>query len=291
MQLLQDVPDIDNVVSLADWLEIFLMTSQKSVTRAYLKEILGVAGDKSTDEIEEALDFLYKELNRRSIIVKVGYPLIINGSRITLNEKLDYGFYKFLLLISISKPLRKERRQKEVDLLFDEIVRRAIENYLGNGAQSVRFGWPPSGGRPSDFSTAISWLCVQMNLPKGPGKELTTTKDGGVDIVAWKPFGDKKRSFLILYAQCTIQIEWFSKATDVSDFLVLGWIDTGKVFPSVLAIPFVIPNNFKKRDHLSRITNIIFDRLRLTEFLNDTRSSYFPRMLLWNKKELSIVSK
>lgn len=290
MQLLQDVPDITDVVALTDWLEILLMASQKSVTRARLKEVLGAAGDIPTGDIEVAIDFVYKEVERRHAIAQSGYPLIISESRIALNKEGNYEFYKFFLLISISKPLRVEKRQNEVDLLFDESVRKAVESYLGKGTQSVRFGWPPSGGRPTNFQDAIGWLCLKMNLPSGIGKQIPTTKDGGIDIVAWKPFRDQKRQFLILYVQCTIQIEWFEKATDIIDLLVLGWIDTGKTFLSALAIPFVIPKNFNKRDALSRTINIVFDRLRLVEFLIDVNSSDLPEVLEWSKKELRTVS-
>ena len=182
--------------------------------------------------------------------------------------------------------MRKGNRYKEIDEIFDKVVCEAAKKYLGEGAGAIRFGWPVSDGRPKDFTKALDWLSTHVGMPRGNNNSAVRTKDGGVDVVAWKPFTDNRSAFVLTFIQCTVRLDWFPKAHDVVDKIWLSRIDTGRDALTSLAIPFVIEKNFDKWDDLRRMVNVIFDRLRIAQSLENCEPTNFTKMVRWNNKEM-----
>ena len=55
----------------------------------------------------------------------------------------------------------------------------------------------------------------RRNVPVGKAFRSPYSKDGGVDVVAWRPFPDGRSGFPVLLAQCTIEKDYRHKAGDV----------------------------------------------------------------------------
>jgi hypothetical protein len=106
-----------------------------------------------------------------------------------------------------------------------------------------------------------------MSIPIGKSQKRTASKDGGVDVIVWKPFKDNKIGFAAILAQCTVAIDWPPKSKDIGTDLWRGHLDFGKDPITALAIPFVVPSQFDKWDELSRNVHLVLDRLRLCELL------------------------
>jgi hypothetical protein len=172
-----------------------------------------------------------------------------------------------MLAISVSRPYREEQRQRDTDALFDQLVLDALKRYLGSGCKGLRFGAPASGTRPKNFRDAIAWLAKELNLPLGRGHARPTGGDGGLDVIAWRPFRDGRSGFLVVLTQCTVQRDWVGKARDLAQDVWRGWIDLGKDPHLVLAVPFIVAVNYPKLDELRRTVHAVFDRLRLCELL------------------------
>jgi hypothetical protein len=177
--------------------------------------------------------------------------------------------YVFLLCLSVSEPLRSESRQQEVEHLFDIVVMEALCSYLSGESQMVHFGWPATGDRPTNFVDAVKWLAEKLGLPTGRGRTSPRSKDGGLDVVVWRPFRDERQGFVVILAQCTIAKDWFDKAKDIVKDVWRGWIDFGKDPTTCLAVPFVVPHSFGKWDELRRTVTFLLDRLRLCELLEE----------------------
>jgi hypothetical protein len=195
-----------------------------------------------------------------------------------------------MLVISTSARYRTERRQRETDQLFDELVLDALKQYLGKGVVGLRFGAPASGGRPRNFRDAIAWLAKEMNLPLGAGRARRTGGDGGLDVVAWRPFSDRRSGFLVILAQCTVQRDWFDKAKDLTDDVWRGWVDLGKGPHLALAVPFVISADFEKWDTLRRTVHSVLDRLRLCDLIGDQGLAEGARVAKWTAGEIKTMS-
>lgn len=282
-----DLPDIDDSHALADWVEIMILISGKQqISRAQFVDALVAKIGASPTELDFQVAMLFKEIGRRRSVAGNGYPLLIDNKAIKRDFAANEAFYLFLLLVSLDGPMRRERRFKEIDQIFDEVVSKAVASYFGPGTNTLRFGWPPSGGRPTAWTKAVDWLSVSTGIPVGSGSSAPATKDGGLDVVAWKPFGDNRSAFATALVQCTVQSDWFPKATDLIDDVWRGRLDTGRAALTSLAIPFVIPKNYPKWDDLRRKVSVVFDRLRLAQMLADSSTAGFESMMSWSSTEL-----
>jgi hypothetical protein len=248
--------------------------------RSYLKGLFG------EDEPDIAVETVIREITRRQRLCGAGYPFGEESLGIKYTKGSEGTAYAFMLCISASKPYRAESRYKETDELFDSLVLDAIKGYLGNRSSALRFGSPASGARPRNFKDAIVWLARQLTLPSGKGRALSAAGDGGLDVVAWRPFRDSRPGYLVLLCQCTVQRDWFPKGRDLLEDVWRGWIDFGKHPHLVLAIPFAIPSAFAKWDELRRIVHTALDRLRLCELVEGIRLSRESEIQKWVAKEI-----
>ncbi|SRR6266581_2070092 len=262
--------DMDDEVALADWLEATMLVESRSYMarariRKYIKSLF------ADDEPDVSVEMLLREIRRRHRHCAHGYPFEEQTSGVRYKQSKTGVPYLFMLCMSVSRPYRNERRQSDTEELFDLLVLDALKRYLGTGSDGVRFGVPASGGRPKNFQEAISWLAQKMKLPTGTGQPRKTGGDGGLDVVAWRPFRDHRSGYLALLAQCTVQQDWFIKAKDITEDIWRSWIDFGKDPHLVLAIPFIIPHSYEKWDELRRLIHTVLDRMRLAELLEDSR--------------------
>ena len=283
-----DLPEVDDPYALADWLEIMMLrTGKPQLARARLIDALVAQLGSSPQELDLPVSFLFSEIGRRRRIAGCGYPLIIDGTVIKRDTESTSDFYVFLLLIAVDGPMRSASRYRDVDQLFDDVVREAMRSYLGPDTETLRFGWPPSNGRPGAFPEALDWLSERIGLPVGSGLRAPRKKDGGLDVVAWKPFKDGRSAFAVALVQCTMQSDWHPKAKDILDHVWMSRLDTGRPVVTSLAVPFVIPRNYPGWDELRRMTNIVFDRLRLAQVLAKRNSSPFADMIQWTQREIA----
>ena len=115
-------------------------------------------------------------------------------------------------------------------------------------------------------------------------------KDGGVDVVVWHPFGDRRSGFVVLLCQCTVAKDWTYKARDIVVDKWNGWIDFGKDPLTAIAVPYALPQTFDQWDELRRTVNIIFDRMRLVELLRVDAFDNLAEIRVWNGKERSLLN-
>src|SRR5699024_4280 len=121
----------------------------------------------------------------------------------------DASIYEALLLLSLDgTKFRKDKDWNDADKILDRLGRDALIAYLGLGAQGRRFASPASDGRPTGFSPAVRWIAGLLNLEVGVGPKNPHKKDGGVDVVAWRPFRDGRSKFAVVLAQCTIKVRF-----------------------------------------------------------------------------------
>ena len=281
--------DANDEAGLADWLEATLLVEKRkhlprARIRKYVKELL------ADEDADVTVDVVLQEIGRRQRICRGAYPFAEDGSGLVYTSSKAALPYLFMLAIATSRPYRAEGRQQDTDELFDVLVLDALKRYAGTGCDGVRFGAPASGKRPPNFRDAIGWLAKRMRLPLGTGRSRPTAGDGGLDVVVWRRFRDERTGYLVILAQCTVQADWFGKARDLEEDVWRGWIDFGKDPHLVLAIPFVVPKDFKKWDDLRRTVHTVLDRLRLCELLESasiTRASETAKWLMDEVRRMS----
>lgn len=152
--------------------------------------------------------------------------------------------------------------QEESDL-FEEFVASTLKDYLGSTAEAIPFGWPSKFGRPQEFHLAIEWLANLMAIKVGGAYRPPRRKDGGVDVIAWRPFKDKRSGFPIYLVQCTLQKDFVSKSRDIDLRLWAGWLELDRDPVTVLAIPKAVAPGEPWNEVTANA--IIFDRARMTD--------------------------
>ena len=284
MKLLQSPWDSS---SLADWAEaVIFIEGRRRLSRSVLRRRLQARLRIETDvELNSLLDDLLTEIGRRSRIARDGYPFARTDTGITRENVVNESAYEFMLWLAISPTYRAEKRFSEIDKLFDMLVKQAIINYFGEGAKGVRFGSPASGGRPTNFPEAIKWLADLLNLEPGAGMPRSQSRDGGVDVVVWHPFRDRRTGFIVVLCQCTVAYNWPNKSRDIQPRKWSGWIDFAFDPVTALAVPFAIPMTFGQWDELRRTVNFVLDRIRLSELIGGAPVDALENIRVWANGE------
>jgi hypothetical protein len=176
--------------------------------------------------------------------------------------------YTFLLRISsgVDHPfsLSSEENSDRIES-FENLVVIAVQNLLGAGSKALRFGFP-SEDRPAEFPKAIEWLSNRMGIKPGQAYRPPRRKDGGVDVVAWRPFKDRRNGFPVYLVQVTCERNYSHKVLDIDLRLWSGWLNLDVDPVSVLAVPTSISHGEEWNEISSRV--VVIERLRLCELLS-----------------------
>jgi hypothetical protein len=227
---------VSDAINLADWLEVrALIVDDGSASSADMRRALvsmGVTGeeDVATVRLVDAEEVMaaeaFAEIEDRIRACPDGYPFFVDGAQLKRRGDLDrYWAYNFCLLLAVQGANRGEAPVRSAEL-FEEVSEIAARKYISG--QSVKFGFPRRV-LPGGFMDALEKVCVQVgegDKPKTrPGS--ADVKDARLDIVAWRPFPDRRRAQLILFGQCAAGGNWDDKLTDLQPraFTDLYWMD------------------------------------------------------------------
>jgi hypothetical protein len=257
---------------LADTVEIALLCIEERA--AGIGRIEGLL-ERVTDGEQPRLDLAIRTMRRRQTLLGDAYPFDVQDVAIRRDDAWPSLAYLWLLAMSPSSLSRELMNLNDISVAavkFERIVVEAVQRYLGNGAKAVRFAWPSDSGRPQEFPEAIKWLADLMGVKLGGGYRQPRRKDGGVDVIGWRPFRDGKSGFPIVLVQCTIQADLVSKSLDIDVRNWSSWLELVHDPSTILTAPQVIPGNTEIWNELA-LKNLVFDRLRLVELLDRNFSS------------------
>ena len=172
-----------------------------------------------------------------------------------------------MLTVATGNPLLEweDKTVAEAAEAFEYLVVAAARELLGSGAQAVRFAFPSAEGRPREFPQAVLWLAGRMGVRIGSAYRPPRRKDGGVDVVAWRPFPDGRPGFPVALVQATLETRFVHKASDVDLKIWTGWLRLDVDPMVVLAIPRTIPNDESWNEASTRA--VILERIRIANLL------------------------
>ncbi len=271
----------DHSTTLADWLELEALRSENGVgsllelARQFAIAGVGDAEEETEDEPRQftdhaRLDDVMVELEARDAACGDAYPFVIGraGSSISRKEGwMDFHYSPLLLLsfIDCHKAVRGQTGLIFPARWFEAICVGAAEQYLGGherGATAFHFASPRPNG--SGFAAALQALATRLR-----GKALNLIeprheKDGGLDVMAWRPFPDARCNFVCLFGQCATGADWRDKNPEPMEFLdVRLRLDTTAVHPAIF-VPFTLaPDDWTQKSR--RV--VIFDRCRIASLL------------------------
>lgn len=248
---------------IADWLEIAILAAGSKGNTNHKLHKWGLDWCNLSElQVSAGL----KTMERRQALLGEKYPFDVNDLAVVFHESLALSVYSYLLLISRptnSMPWQTQSPTQEESDLFEEFVASTLKDYLGSTAEAIPFGWPSKFGRPQEFHLAIEWLANLMAIKVGGAYRPPRRKDGGVDVIAWRPFKDKRSGFPIYLVQCTLQKDFVSKSRDIDLRLWAGWLELDRDPVTVLAIPKAVAPGEPWNEVTANA--IIFDRARMTD--------------------------
>lgn len=257
---------------LADTVEMALLSIEERA--AGTGRIEGLL-ERVTSGERPRLDLAIRTMRRRQTLLGDAYPFDVQDVAIRRDDAWPALAYSWLLAMSPSGLSRELMNLDDISVAavkFERVVVEAVQRYLGDGAKAVRFAWPSDSGRPQEFPEAINWLAGLMGVRLGGGYRQPRRKDGGVDVIGWRPFRDGKSAFPIVLVQCTIQADLVSKSLDVDIRNWSSWLELVHDPGTILTAPQVVPGNTEIWNELA-LKNLVFDRLRLVELLGRYSSS------------------
>lgn len=221
------------------------------------------AGD---DAVLNKLSGALVENSERNTVFS-GYPFTINKNSLCCKNVLTgkEAYYVFLLLANrLNMQTEKIQGGQNATDLFERLCRYVISEYLGGHCKSEVLGTSGS----NDFDIKVNDILRKMDFPGcykkpygGTGKE----KDGGIDIIAWIPFEDRKDSLLIALGQCKTGSNW-ERFLKKNEFFSKYTTYTPYVNPIYF---FFVTEDFGeyKWEERSKDAGVLFDRRRILEFI------------------------
>jgi len=254
--------DTNDPIVLADWLELVALTaSDHNSSQADLERELNRLGVEGADSIcSEAMT----ELEMRISAAGQGYPFTFSGTLLELRGKWQsYTPYVFCLLLSFCDDAQRKVTNVQHEVLFEKLCCIAAKEYIGGDVR--RFGHPRDGVEmPAGFVEALKGLCREVcEWSCSHVGRTHSAKDGGLDLVAWKPFPDRRIGKLILFGHCASGANWQDKIGELDpNAFCTQWLGGDR---SPIVKSFFIPHLLRVDDfekHALR-AHLFFDRCRI----------------------------
>jgi len=264
--------DFNQPDKLADWLELSaLFQADGNASAGDLERKLR---QLSCANVESLIGSVFTEIDRRVLATTpAAYPFSRADTSISIKGKIsDYPAYIFCLAVSFYgwKPYRGAAANPW--LLFEEICGFSAKRYIGG--ESIVFGTSSRSGSKAKNVFQLRVTALSKALGEGDGfrpQKKFSTKDGKLDVVAWRPFPDKRASQIVIFGQCAAGASWIgAKLTELCpDSFWDQWMSTGKV--STLLRSVFVPHRVfddKEWEFHARSARLLFDRCRVAAHSN-----------------------
>jgi len=290
MAVLAVPPATASPVEHADWLELEALGAadrnsatqdlasalRRSGSGEEVEDERGIEGpddavaDRGGETVEPIAEAAFEEIEDRAVACDGAYPFELSDSVLQGRAGVRDSIYVFLLLLS---KFGRDAGPDGVDAaqLFEEVAEVAIANCLGgdrNGVETYQFGFPRRL-TPAGFQEAVDDLCRRT----GEGVESRSRpnrrdqKDASLDLVAWRPFPDRRRGLIMAWGQCATGGNWAEKTTELTP---ANWATKWMAErPAVVPMrAFFVPHRVERErwDVTAIDAGVLFDRCRIATF-------------------------
>jgi hypothetical protein len=275
----------DHIVDICDYLEVksILSTAHECSINDLVKQFLQPSDEDYdngvedySDYVREKVELVSQECQRRSLSCGNRYPFVLEYSGEVLRfeglSNLNGLLYVYLLFATRldMRPgkagiLNKVDGTKLMELISAEISK----SYFGPKSKVHIVGTANQGG----FHEKVNTLCdllgegIQFkNHNEGPVGE----NDGGLDIVVWIDFSDKRPSKFIAFGQCKTGTNWEDHITELNpEVFCRLWFSRQPALIPLRA--FFIADIVHLERWYKTVTpaGLFFDRLRIVDHLPD----------------------
>jgi hypothetical protein len=285
------IPTEATTESLADWAELWCAINPDG--RASRSELQQVLVESQLDDL--AIDNTWLELTRRETLLRGDYPYLVARTALLRTPwRRPHLTYCALLLIAsgMTYDIARLATCNEEARLFEHIATRALTQYVSGTARRV--GFPREDEVPAGFEEMLRFLRDELNEEGPLGNVMSQypeAKDGGVDVVAWRPFRDRLSGQVIILGQCAIGKNWAEKLTEFSMERWRRYL--GSVVPPVRA--FLTPyagTGSRQWGGVNLDGGMFLDRIRICEMVGVLPSGPLRRRIVgWCRGRVDTVTR
>lgn len=193
-----EIPDVTDVDRLSDWIELYVLSEKKVISKS---KIISILEDNSIESDEDKVDSAITELDRRLILYGKIKPYEVKGT--IISPKFDWKRYPEHTLCLYYSTYGAGSHD-EGTKLFEQVTKKCVENELK--WKSILFGFPASISFKSQLDTFAEQIHEHRDENPSPHD-----KDRDVDIVVWKQFDDDRSNVILLFIQCAAGKNWDGK--------------------------------------------------------------------------------
>lgn len=251
----------------ADWVEASALFCGEPVSKADVRDYFYEENTFQRGGTDEVVGDIWSEMDRRQRALGDRMPIGIHPNRVHPRMSWqDCPAYAFCLLLSYSKGnllwmtdfCNDYPRQ---GLLFEQVASDALRQAFVHWKVD-RVGW--SFESSTSLSTCIGGICTSLGECRGHAVPRPEDKDGGVDILCYRPFSDGRGDVPVFFVQCATGKDWVNKRAETALNLWRNWVAFPA--PDLLSRAFAVPFPLSDpafRDTQMRVNGLVLDRLRL----------------------------
>jgi len=231
------------------------------------------APDLDETGTEVLIDDVLAEVERRTALGGALYPFSRRTTGLHRREQTYEAqlLYTFLVLSSAHAPFRQSRPGFSPGRLFERVAANALEAWT-EGTAVVFADIDETGVR-----ARIDHLGRRLNVASSSEKARKRRNDHGLDVAAWRDFGDRRAGYPVVLCQCTIAWKLVEKAREVQVGEWGGMLDVREgTFIAAIAAPHALDPDYEHWDELRRNTDLILERTRLLALLGNVDEPWAP---------------
>ena len=289
-----------DIIPLGDWLEGIILFDQTEVSRSDVVDILieeQICPDKAQDLAHEIASDGWGELYKRKAWGGIPDSTIISINRI--KEDLDWkeqpirAFFLLLSLFRLFPDWAKANRDYVTQgNLFEKVVELICPAIFPEW-EVYRVGWSPTNAQ--DIPKIVEDLCKRLNVNGATNLgdwHDPNEKDGGLDIVCYRPFADKREAMPTYFLQCASGKNWRDKIMTPNPKKWHKLLDSALLPSTGIVAPFVISSRELKTAALEgQVT--VFDRLRLLSSVIDKNiklpDDLSDKLIKWMSSRIDVM--
>jgi hypothetical protein len=257
-----------DIARLADWLELTAVeAADGDASVGDLERALNI---QTTGDLADTLAQVFDEIHLRQRAAGDAYPFNVKGTVVSLRNSFPANPVPYLFCLLLSYCGWKKKRGAKFDpwLLFEHLSCVAARAYVDGKALLFGTSSRKGAGAKNVFRTQVDRLAAELN--EGDGfKQLKGVRiqDGKLDLVAWKPFPDRRGSQLLLFGQCAAGGNWDgAKLSELQprEGFWDNWLLDAPVSPLIRS--YFVPHRNPEMGywkHDARLGGIFFDRCRV----------------------------
>lgn len=262
--------------------------SQLYIGKALAKELdeLSHEGiDSEDDQLNDKLDDVFKELERRISATNSKYPFEFKRYSIKLDEaeSITKDVYLFLLL-STRFNMKENKIHGGIDAthLFEDLCAWVAKKYFGVNADSYVFGTSNPGSFEDKVNEMISRL-KEGDAFRNRNNNTPTKNDDAVDVVVWKDFAENRAGKLIGFGQCKTGTSWRKYIADLKpEKFCNSWFHDRPVFYPISLFFISDTMNWEFNYFTTQYDYVFFNRFRIIEHVDETiPESIITRIRQW----------